>query len=101
MKFQQLRYVLAIVDNELNMSAAASRLYTSQPGISKQVKLLEDELGVQLFVRNGKSLSEITPVGRQIVQRARIIMGEVEKLSSLKPKRGSPPVRPPGLPNDD
>lgn len=84
MKIQQLRYVLAIVDSELNMSVAARRLYTSQPGISKQLKLLEEELGVQLFVRHGKSLRTITPAGHQIVSRARVIMREVESLRTLK-----------------
>ena len=51
MKLQQLKYLLAIVDNGLNITAAAERLYTSQPGVSKQLKLLEDELGLQLFTR--------------------------------------------------
>lgn len=84
MKIQQLRYVLAIVDNELNMTAAANRLYTSQPGVSKQVKLLEEELGMQLFVRKGRSLCRITPAGQQIIGRARVIMQEVERLHALK-----------------
>lgn len=84
MKFQQLRYVLAIVDSGLNISAAASRIYTSQPGISKKLKELEEELGVRLFVRHGKSLIELTPAGRQIVPRARIVMREVESLLALK-----------------
>ena len=56
MKLQQLRYLLAIARNNLNISAAAESLYTSQPGISKQIRLLEDELGVELFHRNGKHL---------------------------------------------
>ena len=84
MKIQQLRYVLAIVDNELNMTAAANRLYTSQPGVSKQVKLLEEELGLELFVRKGRSLRRITPAGHQIIGRARVIMQEVERLHALK-----------------
>jgi LysR family transcriptional regulator, cys regulon transcriptional activator len=84
MKIQQLRYVLAIVDNELNMTAAANRLYTSQPGVSKQVKLLEEELGLELFVRKGRSLRRITPAGHQIIGRARVILKEVERLRALK-----------------
>ena len=56
MKLQQLKYLLAIVDNGLNITAAAERLFTSQPGVSKQLKLLEEELGLQLFTRKGKSL---------------------------------------------
>lgn len=83
MKFQQLRYVLAIVDNGLSITAAAKRLRTSQPGISKQLKLLEDELGLQLFARNGKSISRITTAGEQIVAHARVIMREIDGIRSL------------------
>lgn len=86
MKLQQLRYVLAIADSNLNMSAAANRLYTSQPGISKQIKLLEEELAVQIFVRKGKSLSAVTVAGTEIIAQARVIMREVKTLSTLKQK---------------
>jgi len=48
---QQLRYLCAVVDHGLNVSDAAAALYTSQPGISKQIRQLEDELGVEIFVR--------------------------------------------------
>jgi LysR family cys regulon transcriptional activator len=78
MKLQQLKYLLAIADNGLNITAAAERLYTSQPGVSKQLKLLEEELGVKLFVRKGKSLSGITLAGHQVITRARLIMKEVD-----------------------
>ena len=61
MKLQQLKYLLAIVDNGLNITAAAERLYTSQPGVSKQLKLLEEELGLQLFVRKGRALEASRP----------------------------------------
>ena len=83
MKLQQLKYLLAIVDNGLNITAAAERLYTSQPGVSKQLKLLEEELGLQLFTRKGKSLGGITPAGNQVIDRARLIMQEVENIRSL------------------
>ena len=83
MKLQQLKYLLAIVDNGLNITAAAERLYTSQPGVSKQLKLLEEELGLQLFTRKGKSLGGITAAGQQVIDRARIIMQEVENIRSL------------------
>ena len=83
MKLQQLKYLLAIVDNGLNITAAAERLYTSQPGVSKQLKLLEEELGMQLFVRKGKSLAGITPAGQQVIDRARLIMQEVDNIRSL------------------
>ena len=54
MKLQQLRYVLEVSRHNLNVSEAADALYTSQPGISKQIRLLEEELGVQIFIRSGK-----------------------------------------------
>jgi len=83
MKLQQLKYLLAIVDNGLNITAAADRLYTSQPGVSKQLKLLEEELGLQLFARKGKSLNRITRAGEHVVKRARRIMEEVDQIRSL------------------
>ena len=83
MKLQQLKYLLAIVDNGLNITAAAERLYTSQPGVSKQLKLLEEELGLQLFMRKGKSLGGITAAGEHVIARARLIMQEVENIRSL------------------
>jgi LysR family cys regulon transcriptional activator len=83
MKLQQLKYVLAIVDNGLNITAAAEKLFTSQPGVSKQLKLLEEELGLQLFARKGKSLGSITPAGEQVIERARFIMEEAENIRTL------------------
>lgn len=83
MKLQQLKYLLAIADNGLNITAAAERLYTSQPGVSKQLKLLEEELGLQLFTRKGKSLAAITPAGREVIARARKILREVGNITSL------------------
>jgi LysR family cys regulon transcriptional activator len=83
MKLQQLKYVLAIVDNGLNITAAAGKLFTSQPGVSKQLKLLEEELGLQLFARKGKSLGSITPAGEQVIERARFIMEEAENIRTL------------------
>lgn len=83
MKLQQLKYLLAIVDNGLNITAAADRLYTSQPGVSKQLKLLEEELGLQLFTRKGKSLDGITAAGNLVIDRARLIMQEVDTIRSL------------------
>ena len=83
MKLQQLKYLLAIVDNGLNITAAAEKLYTSQPGVSKQLKLLEEELGLQLFTRKGKSLGGITAAGQKVIDRSRLIMSEVENIRSL------------------
>ncbi|MGY8814864.1 MAG: LysR family transcriptional regulator, partial [Gammaproteobacteria bacterium] len=60
MKLQQLKYIWEVSRHDLNVTATAESLYTSQPGISKQIRLLEQELGVQVFRRNGKHLTEIT-----------------------------------------
>ena len=83
MKLQQLRYVWEVSKHELNVSATAESLYTSQPGISKQIRLLEDELGVQIFQRSGKHLTEITPAGRAIIDVAGLILGEVENIKRI------------------
>ncbi len=83
MKLQQLKYLLAIVDNGLNITAAAERMFTSQPGVSKQLKLLEEELGLQLFTRKGKSLGAVTAAGQQVIDRSRLIMQEVDNIRSL------------------
>jgi LysR family cys regulon transcriptional activator len=83
MKLQQLRYLVAIVDNGLNITAASEALYTSQPGVSKQIRMLEDELNLQLFVRKGKSLEALTEAGQQVVERARRILGEAENIKLL------------------
>jgi LysR family cys regulon transcriptional activator len=80
---QQLRYLCAIVDNGLNVSDAAEALFTSQPGISKQVRLLEDELGVPVFVRHGKRLAALTPAGQAVVATARRALREIENLKSV------------------
>jgi LysR family cys regulon transcriptional activator len=82
-KLQQLRYLTAIVKHNLNISAAAESLYTSQPGVSKQIRLLEDELGLELFSRNGKHLTHITPAGRKIVAKAEDILREVRNIQTL------------------
>ncbi len=83
MKLQQLRYLVAIVDNGLNITAASEKLFTSQPGVSKQVRMLEEELSLQLFVRKGKSLTALTDAGLQVVERARRILSEAQNIKSL------------------
>lgn len=80
MNLQQLRYLNEIVRRDLNMSEAAAALYTSQPGISKQVKLLEAELGIEIFVRNGKRIVALTEAGRTILNIARRILHESENM---------------------
>lgn len=66
MKLQQLRYIVEIVNQNLNITEAAEVLYTSQPGISKQVRLLESELGINIFERNGKHVKGLTPAGEKL-----------------------------------
>lgn len=83
MKLQQLRYLVAIVDNGLNITSASQALYTSQPGVSKQIKLLEDELSLRLFERRGKSIAALTEAGEVVVARARKILTEVSNIKSL------------------
>jgi LysR family cys regulon transcriptional activator len=83
MKLQQLRYIWEIARHNLNVSATAESLYTSQPGISKQVRMLEDELGIQIFHRSGKHLTEITPAGRAIIMKAGEVLDEIEKVRRL------------------
>lgn len=87
MTLQQLRYLVAIVDNGLNITAASERLYTSQPGVSRQIKMLERELKVSLFKRRGKSLSALTAEGEDVVRRARTILREVESIGDLSRAR--------------
>ncbi|QUJ66360.1 HTH-type transcriptional regulator CysB [Photobacterium sp. GJ3] len=83
MKLQQLRYIVEVVNHNLNVSSTAESLYTSQPGISKQVRLLEDELGVQIFERSGKHLTKVTPAGENIVRISRDILSRVESIKSV------------------
>ena len=74
MKFQQLRYLVAVHENGLNITAAARQLHTSQPGVSRQLKLLEEELGFQLFEREGRALTRTTAAGEEIISRAASIL---------------------------
>jgi LysR family cys regulon transcriptional activator len=83
MKLQQLRYIWEVAHHELNVSATAQSLYTSQPGISKQIRLLEDELGVELFARSGKHLTHVTPAGEAILKTAGEILRKVESIKSV------------------
>jgi LysR family cys regulon transcriptional activator len=83
MKLHQLRYLAAIAQNGLNITAAAEKLHTSQPGVSKQIKLLEDELGFQIFVRDGRNLSRVTAAGQQVIDRAVRILREVQNIKRL------------------
>ncbi|MCR6662749.1 MAG: LysR family transcriptional regulator [Luteimonas sp.] len=82
MTLTQLRYLVAIVDAGLNITLAAERVHATQPGLSKQLKQLEDELGFQLFVRKGRSLEGIAPAGERVLQHARRILEEAANIRS-------------------
>jgi LysR family cys regulon transcriptional activator len=83
MKLQQLRYIWEVARHDLNVSATAQSLYTSQPGISKQIRLLEDELGVEVFARSGKHLTRVTPAGEAILEVAGDILRKVESIKQV------------------
>jgi LysR family cys regulon transcriptional activator len=83
MKLQQLRYIWEVAHHELNVSATAQSLFTSQPGISKQIRLLEDELGVEIFARSGKHLTHVTPAGEVILETTGEILRKVESIKQV------------------
>jgi len=83
MKLQQLKYVREIARRGLSVSAAAHALHASQPGVSNQVHQLEDELGLQIFERHGKRLTNLTPVGRSVIEMADRVLLDVENIRQL------------------
>jgi LysR family transcriptional regulator, cys regulon transcriptional activator len=83
MKLQQLRYIWEVAHHDLNVSATAQSLYTSQPGISKQIRLLEDELGVEIFARSGKHLTHVTPAGEAILKAAEEVLFKVKSIRQV------------------
>jgi LysR family cys regulon transcriptional activator len=90
MKLQQLRYIVEVLNNNLNVSATAETLYTSQPGISKQVRMLEDELGIQIFGRSGKHLTHVTPAGKEVINIASEILSKVEAIKAVAREHTQP-----------
>ncbi|ASA56850.1 HTH-type transcriptional regulator CysB [Vibrio gazogenes] len=90
MKLQQLKYIVEVVNHSLNVSATAESLYTSQPGISKQVRLLEDELGIQIFERSGKHLTQVTSAGEDIVKISQEILSRVEGIKAVASEHTHP-----------
>ena len=83
MKLQQLKYIWEVARHDLNVSSTAESLFTSQPGISKQVRLLEDELGLPIFARNGKHLTEVTEAGKVIIALAGEILDKTEDIKNV------------------
>ena len=80
MKIQQLRYLSEVARQDLSISAAAEALHTSQPGVSRQIMELEDELGIEIFVRRGKRLVGITEPGRAVLAIAERMLAEAANL---------------------
>jgi LysR family transcriptional regulator, cys regulon transcriptional activator len=83
MTLQQLRYLCGIADHELNISKAAEALHTSQPGVTRQIRQLEEELKTELLVRQGNRISALTEPGRTIVEIARRMLRDVENIHSV------------------
>jgi len=83
MKLQQLRYICEVARHNLNLSNAAEALFTSQPGISKQIRSLEDELGVDIFVRHGKRVVAVTEPGKAILEIAQRMLKDGENLRQV------------------
>ena len=87
---RQLRFITEVARHGLNVSAAAENMYTSQPGVSKQIRQLEDELGTQIFERRGKQLTRITPAGRTIIEYANRALIEIEAIKEAARENSSP-----------
>ena len=83
MNLQQLRYVSEVARRNLNVSEAAHALHTSQPGVSKQIRGLEEELGTAIFVRQGRRFTALTDAGREIVAAVDRILAEVANLRAV------------------
>jgi LysR family cys regulon transcriptional activator len=83
MKLHQLRYVREVVKQGLNISMAADVLHTSQPGVSKQIQLLEQELNLQIFQRSGKRLTGVTDPGKSIVELAERVLRDMENIKRI------------------
>ena len=83
MNFQQLRYVRETVRQGLNLTEAARKLHTSQPGVSKQIRELETELGVEIFVRHGKRIVAVTEPGKAVVDVIDQLLQDAENLKQV------------------
>jgi LysR family cys regulon transcriptional activator len=83
MKLQQLKCIHQIVNSEFNVSRAAENLHTSQPGVSKQVQLLEDEIKIKIFSRNGKRLVGLTEPGKHVYEAIKEILKKVKNIKHV------------------
>lgn len=83
MNLQQLRYVSEVARHGFNVSEAAEAVFTSQPGVSKQIRQLEEELGIEIFQRYGKRLVGVTEPGRQVLAIAERVLRDVDNLRQV------------------
>lgn len=83
MNLHQFRFVLEAVRRNLNLTEVAKALHTSQPGVSKAILELEDELGIDIFTRHGKRIKRLTEPGQLVVRSIEIIMREVQNLKRI------------------
>jgi LysR family transcriptional regulator, cys regulon transcriptional activator len=83
MNLQQLRYIHEVARRGLNVSEAADALFTSQPGVSKQIRQFEAELGVEIFVRHGKRLVDVTEPGKQVLAIAERMLRDADNLRQV------------------
>jgi LysR family transcriptional regulator, cys regulon transcriptional activator len=83
MKLQQLRYLAAVVQSDLNITAAAVKLRATQSAISKQLKLLEEELGFDVFARSGRTLTRVTSPGERVIRHALKMLREAQNIHGL------------------
>src|SRR5438477_83324 len=101
MNLQQLRYIHEVARRGLNVSDAAAALHTSQPGVSKQIRAFEEELGVSVFVRSGRRLTAVTDAGQEVLRHVERILAELANLKSIgdefahhaRGTRSSPTIR--------
>lgn len=83
MKLHQIRYIHEVLRQGLNISAAANVLHISQPAVSEQIQLLEEELGLQVFTRSGKRLTGVTEPGKMILEMAERMLREAENIKQV------------------
>lgn len=83
MKLQQLRYLCQVIDAGFNVTAAAGILHTSQSGISRQIRLLEQELGAEILEREGNRITGLTAVGREVAAAAQRLLADAGELKQL------------------
>ncbi|MGC3944522.1 MAG: LysR family transcriptional regulator [Chryseolinea sp.] len=83
MNFQQLRSVREAVRRGFNLTEVAQALHTSQPGVSRQIRELEEELGLDLFVRVGKRLTGLTEPGHQVLPIIERMLNDAENLRAV------------------